>query len=305
MSYFVARTIDDALKLVSTVDDAALIAGGTDVMVAKEERRNHSRSLVDISRIDEMRRIAVSDDIVAIGAAVTLEDIIGSADLQARFPVLATATRSIASPTVRATATIAGNLLCENRCVYFNHSHEWRQAIGKCLKCDGDVCIATGGSKSCFAVCISDLAPTLIALDARVEFVSANGISTCSIEDLYSGDGVSPRALPRNAIVTQIVLPAVGAGRVYFRKLRPRRTIDFTNLTVVMRRVGDIVVAAATGVGAAPAVVRVPTALGHEAVASSLQAATQIINNVAYARAYRRSMLDQFVQEGWSFINDM
>ncbi|PIZ05633.1 MAG: 4-hydroxybenzoyl-CoA reductase subunit beta, partial [Flavobacteriales bacterium CG_4_10_14_0_8_um_filter_32_5] len=46
---------------------------------------------------------------------------------------------SVGSPLIRKTATIGGNVLCENRCLYYNQSEWWRESIGYCLKCDGDI----------------------------------------------------------------------------------------------------------------------------------------------------------------------
>ncbi|QQS72654.1 MAG: FAD binding domain-containing protein [Flavobacteriales bacterium] len=109
----------------------------------------------------------------------------------------------MASPIVRRSATLGGSLLCENRCSFYNQSEWWRDAVGNCLKCDGDVCIATGGRKACFSKLASDTAPVLIAMEAQLEVVTAEGIQTIPLESIYTGDGVDPRNLPPTALIRE------------------------------------------------------------------------------------------------------
>jgi len=300
MSYSMPETVDGAIALASSREDVAFVAGGTDLLVQRQQGNAPARHLIDIHRISALQGISVSDGSVSIGAAVTLASICRDPELRSRFPALVNAARSVASPLIRASATIAGNLLCQNRCVYFDQSEFWRDAVGYCLKCGGEVCIATGGTKSCFSVFISDIAPVLICLDAEVEYVVRESTKRMPVEKLYTGDGQAPHALPHDALITRIVIPRGRETVMYFRKLRPRESVDFTNLTLAMRCDATSVTVAASGVGPGPAVVRVPIDVDSDVILKKLLARTQIIDNLAYARHYRREMLARMVAEGRS-----
>lgn len=302
--YSTPDTIDAALALVSRGGDFAFVAGGTDLLIQRYQGNNNATHLIDLRRIEELKRIRADEDSVSIGAGVTLAAMIGNQDLRSRFPTVIEAARSVASPLIRSAATIAGNLLCQNRCVYFDQSEFWRDAVGYCLKCGGDVCIATGGTKACYSVFISDIAPVLIVLHARIEYITGSMRETITVESLYTGDGRNPHTLPRDAIVTRIVIPEGNEGNIYFCKIRPSESVDFTNLTLAMRCRGETLSLAASGVGPGPAVAHIPRDTDTDALATRLLARTQIIDNLAYGRRYRREMLARLVAVGREKVAD-
>jgi 4-hydroxybenzoyl-CoA reductase subunit beta len=87
--------------------------------------------------------------------------------------------------------TVGGNLLIDTRCNYYNMPYWWRKSISFCMKKDGDVCwVAPGGSK-CWAISSSDLAPVVIALDAKMRLVSAAGERVIAAAELYRDDGIA------------------------------------------------------------------------------------------------------------------
>lgn len=295
------RTLSEALRMTTASSDAVILAGGIDMMVQRAQGNNRATSLIDLTRIAELSGITEEADGIVIGACTRLAEIERSTLLADRTPALVAAARAIASPVVRESATIAGNLLCENRCVYFDQSEFWRESVGYCLKCGGDVCIASGGTRNCYSVFVSDLAPVLICLDAQVRVAEPNGARSASVEDLYTGDGAKPRALPSNSIVTDIVLSQgalAGGGKVFFHKLRQRASVDFTSLTVAMRVTGETLTVAASGVSARPAVIRLPCETNHESITEALLAKTQIIENHSAGRIYRRDMVKRTVRQG-------
>lgn len=300
MNYHLPTSIDHALEISRTSGgDFSYIAGGTDQMVQRSQGNNSSKHLIDISRVESLRSIATTPE-VRIGAGVTLSTIGRNAELAKRFPALVNAARSVASPLIRTAATIGGNLLCENRCIFFDQSEFWREAVGFCLKCGGDACIATSGTKNCYSVCISDIAPVLICLDARIEYIDGTGESSVTVEQLYSGDGNLPRALPKEALVTTIVIPAENEGAMTFRKLRARESVDFTNLTMAMRHTADELIVALTGVAARPVSIRTTPTADADSIVAQLTKASTIINNLPYPRLYRKEMISVYIREGLS-----
>jgi CO/xanthine dehydrogenase FAD-binding subunit len=100
------QTLDDALRARRDAPEAVVVAGGTEVMPFRN-RGERPGPLLDLSRVDELRRVANGGP-VRLGATVTYTRVIE--ELAERFPVLAASARTIASRQVRNRATIGGAL---------------------------------------------------------------------------------------------------------------------------------------------------------------------------------------------------
>ena len=136
MSYSSPRTIPEAISLVQNKPSFAFIAGGTDLMVRRSMGLDAAEHLVDISRIRELHGIVMKADTVSIGATTTLAELATSPIILSHLTALAQAALSIASPPIRNSATVAGNLMCENRCIYYDQSEFWQTAAGGCQNSD-------------------------------------------------------------------------------------------------------------------------------------------------------------------------
>ncbi len=139
--------------------------------------------------------------------------------------------------------TIGGNVCVDTRCNYYNQSHEWRKAIGFCMKKDGDICLVAPGSSRCWAVSSSDTAPVLWALGAKLRLVGADGERTVPMAALYQDDGIDYLAKRPDEIVADIQLPPAEGWRSAYLKLRRRGSFDFPVLGVAVaaRMDGDVV----------------------------------------------------------------
>ncbi len=120
------------------------LAGGTDLLVNKFQSNVEADCLIDLTGISELNQVLRSGNKIKIGSLTRLDDLKNYEIILKYFPGLLQSVQSIASPLLRKTATLAGNILCENRCTFYNQSEWWREAVGYCLKCEGDICIATG-----------------------------------------------------------------------------------------------------------------------------------------------------------------
>src|SRR3972149_8756403 len=190
--YIQPKTVREALDAAyEHIDDFKYAAGGTDVYVNKFQGNETSSCLIDISGIYELEAVKESDGFLKIGALVKLKNLSKHEIICNEFPALIDAANSVGSPLIRTAATIGGNILCENRCIYYNQSEWWRESIGYCLKCEGDVCIATGSTKKCYSELVSDTAPALISMNAQVEITDIDGITLKKLEEIYSGDAVN------------------------------------------------------------------------------------------------------------------
>jgi CO/xanthine dehydrogenase FAD-binding subunit len=101
-------TFEEALALKAGHPDARPIAGGTDLMVELNFDRARPERILDLTRVAELSDWAPVDGTLRIGAGVTYTRLI--AELGARLPGLAIASRTVGSPQIRNRGTVGGNL---------------------------------------------------------------------------------------------------------------------------------------------------------------------------------------------------
>jgi len=299
-TYIKVDTVKQAVEQLQLHEQAIVVAGGTDVYVNKQQGNTEAELFIDISQLKSLQTVSIHEQKVEIGSLVTLEKIITHKELSLIFPALKEAARAVATPVIRKTATIGGNILCENRCSYYNQSEWWREAVGYCLKCNGDICIATGGKKNCFSKFVSDTAPVLIALGAHVTVADKNGERKISLENLYTGDGVNPLAISRQTLLLSIEIPITGS-RVVFKKLRPRKSLDFTSLSTAVSLDRENNLRIVIG-GVDPRPVIAEGNLNTDDAAMLLTAACKkprVVENDYYPRAYRKEMIHVFIQQSF------
>lgn len=128
------------------------IAGGTDLVVrARQTRAELPEALVWLGRVETLRRIAVGERDISIGAMATHRQIAQHARIRTLWTALADAASIIGSPATRATGTIGGNL--------------------------------ANASPA------ADLVAPLLCLDARVELRSEDGARQVGLDELIVGPG--------------------------------------------------------------------------------------------------------------------
>ena len=149
------------------------------------------------------------------------------------MPSLAQAAGQVAGPQIRNQGTMGGNLCLDTRCTYYNQSYFWREALGFCLKKDGDVCHVTRTGKKCVAAHSADTVPALITLGAQVDVVSADGTRTLGVDPFFIADGKWNTVRRRDELVARVRIPLPGAGvRTAYTKVRQRNSIDFPLLSI-------------------------------------------------------------------------
>jgi carbon-monoxide dehydrogenase medium subunit len=93
-------------------DGGIIIAGGTDVMVKGRARGVYAgRTLVDVSKLEELRQVREQDGAVEIGAACTLAELCEHALIAGKLPLLADACAHVGGVQIRNRATIGGNVV--------------------------------------------------------------------------------------------------------------------------------------------------------------------------------------------------
>jgi 4-hydroxybenzoyl-CoA reductase subunit beta len=228
--YLTPATLDEAARLLADPGrPGTIIGGGTDLFPKMKRRQVMPMSLVSLSEIEAIRGIRIDDDgRCVIGGSTLLRDVEASTVVPR---VLRAAASEIASPQIRNTATIGGNLCLDTRCNYIDMPEGWRKAAGHCMKDGGEICWVAPRSDRCWAVNSSDLAPVAIALEGSVRLVSVRGDRLTPVEDLYRNDGIDHQTKAVDEILVALVLPPE-SGRATYRKLRRRGAIDFPLLGV-------------------------------------------------------------------------
>ena len=227
------RTVDELVALTDRLGAGAfdLVAGGTDLLPNYKMHLNARPHVIALWDVAELRR----REGTTIGAMTRLAELERDPTLARDYPALHEAVTSVATPLVRSSATLGGNLLVETRCFFFNQSLPWRESLGYCLKADGDRCHVVPQRERCYATFSGDLAPALAALEAVVEIAGPKGRRRLPVLDLYDaqGDGIRRHHLAPGEVVVAVELPeATRRLPSSYAKLRVRPSFDFPELGV-------------------------------------------------------------------------
>ena len=236
-----ARTTDEACDLLEKYKGKAVLkAGGTDLLsiLKGEILPGYPGAVIDIKTISGLDYIREEEGTLRIGALTRLSDIAKSPVVMERWGILAEASRAVATPQIRNAATLGGNLCQDVRCWYYRYPRSiggpiicLRKGKGPCLAVKGDNryhAILEG--KRCFAVCPSDTAVALAALDGELRIAGSRGERGIPVSEFFSSLG---KGLGRDEMVTEIRAPRnSGSAKQKFIKFTLRRPIDFAIVSV-------------------------------------------------------------------------
>ena len=180
------KSLDEALKLLATLEKAKPIAGGTDLIPLMREVEVEVEHLIDLGGIGELRFIEEGDGYIRIGATTTLSDLVDSTLIASKAPALWEAASSMGSVQIRNRGTIGGNL--------------------------------------CNASPAADLGPPLIALGAEAEIRSVDKARWIPVEEVFAGPKVNSLAGDELLTSVRFKVPPRGAGSA-FEKIGRRRGV--------------------------------------------------------------------------------
>jgi carbon-monoxide dehydrogenase medium subunit len=105
-------TVEEALAYLEdrADSDVKVLAGGQSLIPLMRLRFARPECLVDVNRIEELRRLRLDGGVLRIGATVREAELETDPAVRLAFPILHDATRVIADPVVRNLATVGGNL---------------------------------------------------------------------------------------------------------------------------------------------------------------------------------------------------
>ncbi|UCE56487.1 MAG: xanthine dehydrogenase family protein subunit M [Desulfobacterales bacterium] len=239
--HITANSVEEAIALIRTHNGkACLIAGGTDLLgVLKDEiLPDYPAAVINIKTIPELDHIKKNNDGLKIGPLTKLADVVAHPLIKKRFSCLSQAAAAVATPEIRNMATLGGNLCQDTRCWYYRYPQHvggrimcHRKGKGPCQAVKGDNRYhAIMGAKVCFAVCPSDTAIALSALDAELEITGSQGVRNVSLNEFFTtlGNILKPDELLTNI---QIPYPPKGAKQA-FLKFTLRKPVDFAIASV-------------------------------------------------------------------------
>jgi len=193
--YLAPRTIDEACDLLATHgNEAGLLAGGTDLLIQMRRRETTPAYIIGLKGVAELAGARTrADGALVIGAMTTIESLLTSPLVRAKYGVLCETAALIGGPELRCVATLGGNV---------------------------------AGALPC-----ADFPPALMTLGAQVKLKSRRGERTLPIENFYAEFGKTV-AHP-SELLTEIVLPPPppASGGSYL-KFHDRHSMDMTTVGV-------------------------------------------------------------------------
>ncbi|MEA3326005.1 MAG: FAD binding domain-containing protein [Chloroflexota bacterium] len=179
----ISEAIEDLTKAPAPV---VPIAGGTDLLLdMRQGRHPPAYTLIDLTTVPEMNRIEKRDEVIYIGACVSINRILANPLVGEHAQALLEACDLIAGPQVRNIATLGGNV-----------AHALPAA-------DGTI--------------------ALVALDATAEIASPDGLHQMPFLDLFLGPGKS--AIDKSCeLIAGFYIPKTKTGQAsaFKRIMRPQ-----------------------------------------------------------------------------------
>ena len=186
--YHVPRSVPEAVALLDQFGDTAkLLAGGHSLLPMMKLRFAEPDHLIDLGKLAELKGVREVGDEIRIGAMTTENELIWSALLQSRCPLIVEGARQISDPQVRYRGTLGGDI-----------SH-------------GD----PG----------NDHPALMIALDASFVLASAQGERVLPADGFFIGTYMTQ--LEPGEIMTEVRIPLPPAGTGYCYAKLKRKTGDF------------------------------------------------------------------------------
>jgi xanthine dehydrogenase YagS FAD-binding subunit len=213
------------------------IGGGTNLIDLIKGDVAQPVRLVDINRLPLAQIGELPGGGLSIGALARNSDTANHALVRQRYPVLAEALLTGASPQLRNMATVGGNLMQRTRCPYFTDAGfamcNKRKPGSGCGALHGSnrMNAVLGGSSQCVAVNPSDMNVALAALDAVVVLRGAQGERRVALTDFHRVPDSTPERdtnLSPGELITAVELPPPWPNaRSSYLKVRDRASYAF------------------------------------------------------------------------------
>jgi carbon-monoxide dehydrogenase medium subunit len=206
-------SVNDALGLLGQKPDAAVMAGGTDLLVEMKKGLRSHQNIISLAKISALKLITEDEHNLYIGAGSTHSEVIASMLIGKIAPVLVEATSKIGTDQVRNTATIGGNI--------------------------------------CTAASCCDTAPALLSISASVEITGPDGIRIIPLKDFFTFN--KKTILKNGELLTRIIIPKPGPGTgACYEKfgLREAGSISVVSVAAMVKIKDETIIGACIVIGA-------------------------------------------------------
>lgn len=189
--YISPKNLDELYKALQKKDDNTyVLAGGTDLCIKFIKNQVFDYKIIDISKVEELKKVSETNDTIDIGASVTMTELEDSLVIQENIPALIGAAYNLGSTQIRNRATIGGNLANAAQC--------------------------------------GDTIPVLFAYDAEIKILnSKNEYRFEKVRDLVTGIGKT--TLKADEIVTNIIIKKSNHISA-FSKVGSRKTVTISKI---------------------------------------------------------------------------
>lgn len=247
-----------------------VIAGGTDLLCILRNMcsPNPPKALVNIKTISpSLSGITVdTSGTLHIGATTTLATIAASGPVTTGWTALAQAAQAVAAPELRNQGTIGGNICQHPICNYYRFEYNEfpcvrKNPTGACPAIPGVNTYHSifGAVNGCWDICPSDIAPALVALNAKIitnknsaGWTAANFFVIPVVTSATDIRREQINSLAAGEIVTEIQIPALATGtKSTYLKFAFRKAINWPQVSVaaVVTKSGATVSAASIVLG--------------------------------------------------------
>ncbi len=193
--YARAESIDHAIELLGSSEDAKILAGGHSLLPLMRFRLARPDLLVDIGRVWDLSYVREDGDHVAIGALTRHHDVANAEVLQTLCPIVAHTAEGIGDPQVRHMGTIGGSVA---------HADP-----------------------------ASDMPTVLVALGAELVVTGVGGASrTVNARDFFKG--LFTADLAHDEVLTEIRVPKTAGGWSYMKFHRRAQDWAMVGVAAVM-----------------------------------------------------------------------
>src|SRR6266478_5782606 len=210
--YYQPKTLEEAIGLLASNDEAKVLAGGHSLLPAMKLRLAQPKALVDLSRIAELNYIREENGQIAIGAMTTHFEIESSALLREKCPLLPEVAEHIGDVQVRNKGTFGGSL------VHADPAADWPAAI--------------------------------LALDAQLEIAGPNGRRTVKATEFFVD--MMQSAVQPNEILCEIRVPITAKSVAYVKFAQKASGFAIAGAAVVVDKAHRTVAIGITGIAPKP-----------------------------------------------------
>src|SRR5438477_8875470 len=111
-NYLQPTSLEGTLKLLAQYkEQARIVAGGTDLVVELQRGIKPTSTVIDITRLHDLKYVRLQDGLIRLGALATHNDVLASPDCVAMALPLAQACLEVGAPQIRTRGTVAGNVI--------------------------------------------------------------------------------------------------------------------------------------------------------------------------------------------------